>query len=1033
MHNQIRTCFLPDFFRRTPKLPGALVAGWLLTGGVGHAQTVAPAKIAPTTQQLAQQFAQPPASARPWVYWTWLSSNVTREGITADLEAMKRVGIGGALILDVDQGTPLGPMKFMDADWQAMFKYTVLEAKRLGMEINMNNGAGYYGSGGSWVTPEMGMQSIVQSEVRVAGGQTWRGTLAKPGPGSDYRDVAVLAVGEPEVAPTDRYKIADYEMKALQWYPWVAYRGIKNAPLDATAPAAAIIPRRKIIDLTAKMAPDGQLTWAAPAGQWTILRLGHQFNGHMIGPSPKGQGGPETDKLSKAATDFHFDHFVKQLNDLVGPAGRGTLVGTHVDSWEGGGQNWTPAMRAEFRKRRGYDLLPYLPVLTGRVVESLQITERFLWDVRKTVSELLVKNYAAEFQRLAHQQGLRFTFESYTTAANDLDVANYADEPMAEFWTPTGQGADFYPTTKSMASAAHLNGHAIVGAEAMTSTDKEKWLWHPAMIKKIGDDAFCQGVNRFVFHRYAAQRWAGVPAPGLQMGPWGLHYERTNTWWEWALPWHTYLARCQYLLRQGELVTDVLNLQPEEPLLRFQHVPIPGFDYDACGPDSFLKRAGMRNGRLGLANGPHYRLLVLTHNGTMTVPMLTRIRDLVRQGAAVVGTPPQATPGLTDYPKADAELKKLCAELWGPGAPVAERTVGKGRVFSGITPEEALAKLRITKDMAADQPVRWIHRTLGGDDLYFVANTTDQPVVAACDFRVTGKAAELWDAETGRTLPLAATATAAKDVTRLSLSFGPSGSYFVVFRQGGTAAPAITSLTRNGQPVASGGATTPDIDFITGEIREPGTYVITTADGQRRQLAVPALPGPLAVSGPWQVRFQAGRGAPAEVKFNELTSWSQSAEPGVNYFSGTARYAKTLAIPANLLAPGNRLYLDLGKVAVMARVTLNGQDLGILWKPPYRVDISPAAKAGDNQLEVQVVNLWPNRLIGDEQLPDDSERNKNGTLKAWPAWLLDNQPSPTGRLTFSSWRLWKKDEPLQESGLLGPVTVQAVRVLEPAK
>jgi hypothetical protein len=579
-----------------------------------------------------------------------------------------------------------------------------------------------------------------------------------------------------------------------------------------------------------------------------------------------------------------------------------------------------------------------------------------------------------------------------------------------------------------MSSAAHINGHAIVGAESMTSTDKEKWLWHPAMIKKIGDDAFCQGINRFVFHRYAAQRFVG-PTPGMQMGPWGLHYERTNTWWDWSGPWHTYLARCQYLLRQGELVTDVLNVQSEEPLLRFQHTPIKGYDYDACGPESFMKRVKVSNGQLGFTNGPRYRLLVITHNGTMTVPMLTHIRDLVREGAAVVGTPPTVTPSLTNYPKADADLKKLCAELWGTGAPTAERTVGKGKVFSGITPEEALAKLQVTKDVHSDKSVRWIHRTLNGNDLYFVANTTDEPLVATCDFRVTGKTAELWDAETGRTTPLGATATTKKDVTSLTIPFGPSGSYFVFFRKDGAASPVTQSITRNGQPLLMTAETTPAINFITGEIKEAGTYVITTADGKNRQVAVAALPTPVPVSGPWQVRFQAGRGAPAEATFAELTSWNQNPDKGISYFSGTGSYSKTLTIPATMLAADHRVYLDLGKVAVMAKVTLNGKDLGILWRPPYRVDITQAAKAGDNALQVEVVNLWPNRLIGDEQLPEDSERKPNGTLQAWPQWLLDGKPSPTGRLTFSSWRLWKKADPLQESGLLGPVTLQEVRKL----
>lgn len=928
-----------------------------------------------------EDFATPPASARPWVYWMWLGSNLTREGITADLEAMQRVGIGGALILDVDQGTPVGPMKFFDEQWKAMFKHTIAEAKRLGLEINMNNGAGYYGSGGPWVPPELGMQWVFQSETHVTGGAAWSGVLPKPVDRADYRDIAVLAIAEPPAEARDAFKIADLQMKALLWKTWVAYRGTRSAPLDAIAPAAAIIPLDRVIDLTSKMDAAGQLAWEAPPGAWTLLRIGHAYNGSQIGPTPKDQRGPETDKLSKAATAFHFQTFVQGLNDLVGPEGKGALVATHIDSWEGGGQNWTAGMRGEFQKRRGYDAVPYLPVLKGRVIGDLQISERFLWDLRKTVSELMVENYVAEFHRLARANGLRFTFESYTTSGNDLDAANFADEPMAEFWTPTGQGADFYPTTKSMASAAHLNGRTIVGAEAFTSFKTERWLWHPAMIKRLGDDAFAQGVNRFVFHRYASQPFLGRK-PGLQMGPWGLHYERTNTWWEWSGPWHTYLARCQHLLRQGEPVADVLALQSEEPLLRFQPTPLVGYDYDACGPDTF-QNVTVRDGQLVLPSGRHYCLLTLAHTGTMTVPMLTRIRDLVRDGAAILGERPRAAPGLTDYPAADAQLKKLADELWGVDAAQTSRSFGKGKVFRGISAESALAQLGVTPDFAADRALRWIHRTADDAEIYFVANPTDDAVTANCTFRVNGKIPQAWDGETGRVTPLAASSAASPGAANVAIPLRPNGSMFVVFQSASSSLAApVASAAREDQGVA------------------------------------------VEVAGPWQLRFPSGGGAPAEMILPELISWKNHAEAGVKYFSGTASYAKTLVIPAALLGENRRLMLDLGRVEVMARVTLNGRDLGILWKPPYEVDITAAAKPGENALEIAVVNLWPNRLIGDEQLPEDSERKPDGTLKVWPSWLLEEKPSPTGRLTFSSWRLWKKDEALQDSGLLGPVTLR---------
>jgi hypothetical protein len=974
---------------------------------------------------LARSFAEPPPSARPWVYWTWIDGNMNQAGITADLEAMKRVGIGGALILDVDQSTPLGPVRFFSPQWQELFKYTVAEARRLGLEINVNDGPGYYGSGGPWVPHEKGMQTIVQSEARVTGGGNGdaRAKLPRPSPDASYRDVAVIAI---PAARRSKYRIPDFTMKALQWQAWVAYRGTQSAPLDATAPADAITPLDRVLDISGDMSPDGALTWDAPPGEWTVIRFGHAWNGHIVGPSVAGEAGPETDKLDKGATALHFHAFVDRLNQLAGPDAKGTLVATHIDSWEGGGQNWTADMRDEFTKRRGYDPIRYLPILTGRVLGDLQVTERFLFDLRLTVSELMIENYSAEFQRLAHAAGLRNTFESYTTIGNDLDNAAYVDEPMAEFWTPNGQGLDFHPTVKSMSSASHLSGRPVTGAESFTSGASEKFLWHPAMIKSIGDDAFCGGVDRFVFHRYAAQPFAEGVKPGMQMGPWGLHYERTNTWWEFAGPWHQYLARCQYLLRQGTFVADVLKLESEEPLHRFQDFKLTGYDYDACGPATFRRGTVGADGKLTFPSGTAYRLIVLPDAQTMTVGLLSHVRDLVRAGAAIVGNPPRRTPGLTNYPEADADLKALADEVWGTDPTVTERPLGEGRVFRGLPPEKALAALGTPPDFTSDSDLKYIHHTVDGADVYFLSHPGPAATVATCAFRTAGKPPELWDPQTGRIAPLPAFSPG-RDVTTIPIQFDPNGSAFVVFRPASMPSPLVT-VTRDGAQLAQAGAdpalAEPAVDLARGDVRRSGTYLFTHADGTTHQVAV-SLPDPVTVTGPWQLRFPPGWGTPSEVTLDRLASWSLHPDDGVKHFSGTATYLKTLSLPA--VPAGQRVELDLGNVQVMARVHLNGHDLGILWKRPYRVDLTPAAKAGDNALEVEVVNLWVNRLIGDEQLPEDSGRNENGTLKSWPQWLLDGKPSPTGRLTFSSWRLWKATDPLQPSGLIGPITVRVVQ------
>ncbi len=647
----------------------------------------------------------------------------------------------------------------------------------------------------------------------------------------------------------------------------------------------------------------------------------------------------------------------------------------------------------------------------------------------------MIENYTAEFQRLAHTAGLRNTFESYTTIGQDLDSAAFADEPMAEFWTPNGQGADFYPTVKSMSSAAHLNGLAVVGAESFTSGSREKFLWHPAMIKAIGDDAFCGGINRFVFHRYAAQPFAPGVLPGMQMGPWGLHYERTNTWWEFSGPWHQYLARCQYLLRQGTYVADVLKLESEEPLHRFQNIALNGYSYDASGPDTFL-RASVRDGKLTFPSGASYRLVILPATPTMSVTLLTRIRDLVKAGAAVLGDPPQRTPGLTDYPAADHTLQELVAEIWGADPSAIDRTLGRGRVFRGIAPEMALAALGVGPDFVNSAGLKFLHRNVDGAEFYFLSHAGADAIVANCTFRVTGRQPERWDPVTGRISPLQAYATTAHETT-LSIPFEPNGSAFIVFARPDPApAERLMNVVWDGVTVMEHGVyvtlqpgSEPVIDLVNGDLRERGAYVLTTADGHSRQFEVNPPPDVVAVTGPWQLRFPIGWGAPAAITLDSLMSWSLHPDNGVKHFSGTATYAKTLTIPAKL--PDRRLYLDLGRVEVMAKVRLNGQDLSILWKPPYCVDITSAAKAGDNTLEIEVVNLWVNRLIGDEQLPEDSERNPNGTLKAWPAWLLNGKPSPTGRYTFSSWRLWKAGDPLQDSGLLGPVTLRTTVIVAP--
>ena len=1168
---------LHDNARRWAWLAGFAI---LVTARAGLAAEVSPAK---SDVSLEQAFRQPPASARPWVYWFWLNGNITREGITADLESMRRVGVGGVLIMEVDQGAPLGPVGFMSDRWRELFKFVVAEAGRLGLEVNMNNDAGWNGSGGPWVKPELSMQKVVVSELRLAGPRHVEASLPQPpSVAGFYRDIAVLAFPTP-----GDYRIGDIQVKA-------AYQ-VGRAPPTATKelPKEMVIDRRGIVDLTGRLDPQGRLAWDVPAGSWTVLRLGHTSTGMQNNPAPASGRGLECDKLSKEGVEANFNGMMARLIADVGPAAGKALVATHVDSWENGSQNWTPRMREEFRARRGYDLLPFLPVMTGRVVGGLEVSERFLWDLRRTISELVVENYAGHLHELARRHGLRFTIEAYGSPCDYLPYGGQCDEPMGEFWV--GGGA--MNTCRGMASAAHIYGKPIIGAESFTAMDTERWREHPATIKALGDEAFCEGINRFVFHRFALQPWLDR-RPGMTMGPWGTHFDRTQTWWALTPGWHRYLARCQYLLRQGSYVADLCYLEAEDSPQGFSDHPRQGYDWDQCCPEILLSSMAVKDGRLVLPRGMSYRLLALSDARRMTPALLVKLKELIEAGATVVGPKPLGSPSLSDYPRCDEEVKRLAAEIWGncDGAAVQEHRLGRGRILWGPTPEKVLESLGVQPDFKSTARLRFIHRQAGDTDLYFVSNPAGQKVTTTAAFRAHGRTPELWWPDSGRIEP-AAMFRQQDGATQVLLSLDPSGSVFVVFRRDAPRVDAAVALTRGGQLVASIAETSPKIvvekavygvpgdlrrtrdvrakvrqevanhdyrfavadmalgddpapqvlktlvvDYRIGDRRfsvqgmdgnsvtlsgdavratidkalygvlrdakrtrdvraklqrivdagengfpvsrlaagddpafkvvktlvieytcagqhmtatgtdpetlwlgatepsqvvaaldcgadgrlcleawQPGPYKVSFASGRKCDAAVAMLPAPREVVGSWEVSFPASSGIAKPLVFDRLTSWSDRPEEGVKYFSGTAVYRAAIQVPAESLDKDRRLYLDLGEVQAFAEIKVNGKDLGVLWKPPFLLDATEALVAGENRLEIRVTNLWPNRMIGDERLPEDSQRNANGTLRSWPQWLQQGKPSPTGRQTFSTWRLWKKDDPLLRSGLLGPV------------
>lgn len=1093
------------------------------------------------TDPLLSTFKNPPMSARPWVYWYFMDGNLTREGMLADLQAMKKAGIGGALYLEVGIGIPKGPVEFMSKKWRELVGAAIKESERLGMEMGIGSGPGWCGTGGPWVKPEESMQHLVSSETTIDGPIHFNQKLAQPMPRTPffgegtltpdlkkqwqdfYRDEAVLAF--PSLDRPMKIKDAD-EYALYHRAPYSSSPGVKpflgRVNLEQTI-GAQPIDMAKAVDITKNLKPDGTLEWDVPAGKWTVMRFGRTITGQTTRPAPDPGLGFESDKFRKEALTDHFDNYLGVLLKEIGePKGNGKgLTTLHFDSWEMSSQNWTEGFAKEFERRRNYSPLKYLPAMSGYVVDSPEKTERFLWDLRQTAQELVIENHANELNRLAKKHKMKLTIEPYDlNPTTDLELGGAADIPGAEFWSK-GYGFNTEFSVFEASSIAHTTGKPVVWAEAFTANPGEDWLQHPASMKEQGDWALCAGINRFAFHRYQAQPTLDEK-PGMTMSAYGVHWERTQTWWDMVGAYHQYLSRCQQMLRQGVAVNDILYLVPEGA----PNVFVPPADategdmpdkreygFDGVAPSVLMRDAKVVNGQIVL-NGACYRVLVLPRFETMTPGLLQKVRDLVSAGASVIGIPPKRSPSLTNYPACDEEVKNLAEELWGT-SPVTKRKVGKGWVIWDSVPDEPLsnplseakwinypegvpldqspvgrryymrsydgpigpALMNLTADnsftlfvngqemgsgnnfhklysfdisqalrkdgrneigvwVANDGPnpnpagwigalavngkvvltsdsswtvtndvrevqaielgsatmspwnldlqhtqdvyapysltarvlkdmnvkpdfyslgsARYIHRRAGNTDIYFIANRSKSSRCVFAEFRVAGKQPEWWDPITGKTKVM--TSFMKNDgITKMGIQLDPLQSGFVVFRS-------------------------------------PARFSNKAAN-------LPWFKPTQEVVGPWEVAFDSKWGAPTSIDMPKLADWSQSDDPGVRFYSGTAMY-KTTFDAIDIKAT----HLSLGQVKNMAQVKLNGHDLGVAWCDPWRLPIPPnILRKKGNILEVTVANLWINRLIGDSGLPEKK------------------------RLTKTTYNPFGPDSPLQPSGLIGPVQLMRAK------
>lgn len=901
-------------------------------------------------QHLSDEFINPPMSYRPGAFWCWLNGNMSATSITRDLEAMKSKGINRAEIWDVaavknPSFIPAGGA-FLGDESVSLIKHAISEGKRLKMSIGIVASSGW-NAGGSWVTPDWASKNLYFSKVEVAGPRALSIDLPFP--------------KFPEGCPMkDRDTPVFYKDVSVLAVPYSA-----EMTIDDVSRVVSLTPFFK----------DGKLKWEVPEGKWTILRFVCSNNGQqLIVPSPNSNG-LFIDFFDPEATKRHLKHFMDRLGVTPENSTEAGLAYFEFDSMElAEGTPWTDSFPSIFMERRGYEIEKYLPVLAGWDIRN--ITERFRYDFKQTVSDQLIYSHYQTGTEFLKKYNAKLVSESGgpgapvwdTCPVDALKALGTVSVPRGEFWI---KHRNMF-LIKEVASASHIYGQKIVDAESFTTW--RRWKDSPFDMKKVVDRAFCEGLNNITFHTFASTN----PEDGLPGRTYHAGYDMNpgTTWWAKSKPFMDYLSRCSYLLQQGLFVGDacyyygdqtpnffpLFHDVPEKPRIKGLR---KGYDYDVVNTDVILNRMSVKDGRLVLPDGMSYAIMLLADQVHMPLEVLKKISELVKAGATVVGPRPTTVPGLKDWEQENVVLNQLSGELWGAsdGKTIFENAYGQGRVVWGISADEVLQKKQIVPDFSFTGPseIDYIHRTTDIGEIYFLRNDREEPVTATCRFRVTEMYPEIWDASTG-TISRVADYTKEEGASSFEIGLPAHGSIFVVFNKDSR--------------------------------RKLSVFADNKHDATETE-----------ISGPWKVNFPPNWGAPPSVVFDRLISWTESEDPGIKYFSGTATYQNSFNLDAGSVK--KKMILDLGEVRDVAEVFINGKSAGILWKKPYQADISQLVQPGTNDLKIEIVNLWVNRLTGD-MLSDPKDR-----------FCKTNQ-------SYMKSEVWPGgDEPfrLQTAGLLGPVTL----------
>lgn len=964
-----------------------------------------------TYEALKNGFENPPNSARPKVYWWCLNGNIDTISAKQELLDMKKAGIAGFDFFEIgvpkgDTMIPAGPAFLSDPSLKVI-KFVVKEAGKLGLEMGLNL-ASSWNAGGSWTLPENAGKSLYYSKTDV-NGQTETQKIKVPFPEISFPKTSLVGgTGKPMIPFQANGRPVYYEDVAVLAIP----ADVKKNSLDTS----------KVINVTRFFDPKNDLlNWKVPPGKWKILRYVCSNSGQqLVLPSPH-SAGLTIDHFDSTAVRTHLMYIINRLKSVIGDFRKTALKSFYLASYEARGFVWTSTLPREFKKLNGYDIYKFLPSFYDKELFSNGVLERVQTDFKKTLSELMINNLYKESKKICNRYGLKINSEAggpgyplYNGPAEPLKALGAIDIPRGEFWVnhpsyymdPNGKDSiDILRVVKEVSAASHIYKRGIVEEESFTSF--QHWQEGPFDLKPFGDRAFCEGMNRVVFHGFSHNP-RGTGFPGIVYHA-GTHFNDKRVWWPMVKPFIDYISRNSYVFQQADFVADVLyyygDKVPNSATPKNTHFVVgPGYDYEVINTEILLNDLTVKNGRLVLSNGATFSMLALDKEETINPFVLVKLNELAREGAVIIGAKPKNVEELKNSSGTKGE--SLINNVWTNVSDPSTMHIDKnGKIYDGIKPSEMLHVLDVPSDFTYPDKESWlldfIHYRKNDIDFYFIRNTTNQWVSRECSFRQQAKIPEIWNPLNGEVISVPIYKQQGKYI-HIPITLAPYGSYFLVFKKGQSAAAPYTHVFTNGKNPPMMEFTRDGIIFL-----KKGIFELKNKAGSK---SIENNIKTKAINNDWTVFFTKGWGAPDSATFPNLTSWTNNQNEGIKYYSGIGTYKKNFQFSADpALSKDEKVFLDMGELSEIAQVWLNGRYLGITWTKPFKYDVTDFIKNDENNLVVKVANTWSNRLVGD---------------------ALTGKKFTNTNIKISSQGITWAKTPLIPSGLLGPVTIQTIQCIK---